>query len=506
MKLTLTPAQHRLLWGLAVLAIGVRLVTLGAYPLLDPSESRYAEIARKMLETGQWLVPQYQYGVPFWGKPPLAFWLSAASMWLFGVNEFGARLPSLLLTGGCGAIVWRLASLHAGRAAALLAVVVFATTGLVFIAAGAVLTDAALALGTTLAMAGFWSAVHGSEAQRRTGGLAFFLGLAVGLLAKGPVAVVLTMFPIGLWTLWKVQWRAAWTRLSWVAGTLLVIALVVPWYWAVERATPGFLDYFLVGEHWKRFTVPGWTGDRYGVGHAWKRGWIWLFWIAAAVPWSFVLLDWLVRAAVGPRALLRERLADPFWSYLVVWALAPMVFFTAAGNVLITYVLPGLPALALLVVFGPTGAARTQPRSLDRAEKTALAASFVIGSVFVGLLATQHVRIDRELTQRALVRAFEAARTDPRQRLVYQGDEPVSAEFYSNGRARRVTDESPLARYLADDTSDFFAMRQSDVDRLTGADLARLVMIGEFGKFRLFREVPRDDPVDKATHGENPRR
>ena len=59
--------------------ISERLATLGAYPLLDPTESRYAEIARKMLETGAWLMPQVDYGVPFWGKPPLSTWLSAAA-------------------------------------------------------------------------------------------------------------------------------------------------------------------------------------------------------------------------------------------------------------------------------------------------------------------------------------------------------------------------------------------------------------------------------------------
>ena len=79
------------------------------YPLTDPTEARYAEIARKMLETGQWVMPQFDYGVPFWGKPPLSTWLSAASMGAFGVNEFAARLPSLLLMLGCGVLVYALA-------------------------------------------------------------------------------------------------------------------------------------------------------------------------------------------------------------------------------------------------------------------------------------------------------------------------------------------------------------------------------------------------------------
>ena len=127
----------------------MRLATLGAYPLLDPTESRYAEIARKMLETGDWLVPQVDYGVPFWGKPPLSTWLSAVAMAVFGVNEFAARLPSFLLLAGCGALVYRLAALRAGADAALWALAAFATTGLVFVSAGAVMTDPALVFATT---------------------------------------------------------------------------------------------------------------------------------------------------------------------------------------------------------------------------------------------------------------------------------------------------------------------------------------------------------------------
>ena len=87
----LTTRERHWILLLLVVVVAVRLATLPAYPLLDPTESRYAEIARMMLETGNWLVPQVDYGVPFWGKPPLSMWLSAAAMAVLGVNEFAAR-------------------------------------------------------------------------------------------------------------------------------------------------------------------------------------------------------------------------------------------------------------------------------------------------------------------------------------------------------------------------------------------------------------------------------
>jgi len=276
MAVALTARERRGLALLIVVLAGARLATLGAYPLMDSTESRYAEIARKMLETGDWLLPQFDYGVPFWAKPPASIWLSAAAMAAFGVNEFAARLPSFLLLLSCGALVALLATMRGGRDQTLWTLALFGATGLVFIAAGAVMTDPALALGTTLSMAGFWVAVQGPDRNRRVAEIAFFAGLAVGLLAKGPVAAVLTFLPVFAWTLWMRQWRSAWQRLHWVAGFALTAALVIPWYWAAERASPGFLDYFLVGEHWKRFALPGWKGNPYGAAHARPHGMIWL--------------------------------------------------------------------------------------------------------------------------------------------------------------------------------------------------------------------------------------
>lgn len=80
----------------------IRLISMGAYPLMDTTEARYAEMSRKMLETNHWLVPQFDYGIPFWGKPPLSFWASAVTMKLGGVNEWSARLAPFLASLSMG--------------------------------------------------------------------------------------------------------------------------------------------------------------------------------------------------------------------------------------------------------------------------------------------------------------------------------------------------------------------------------------------------------------------
>jgi 4-amino-4-deoxy-L-arabinose transferase-like glycosyltransferase len=495
MAFALTARERRWLTLLVAVVVGVRLATLGAYPLMDSTESRYAEIARKMLETGEWLMPQFDYGMPFWGKPPLSTWLSAASMAAFGVNEFAARLPSLLLLSGCGALVYALAVLRGGRDQALWTVALFAATGMVFVAAGGVMTDPALMLGTTLSMAGFSVAVHGPERPRRLAGVAFFAGLAVGLLAKGPVAVVLVFVPIGGATLWTRSWRVAWQRLPWISGSALAAAVTIAWYWAAERASPGFLAYFLVGEHWKRFVESGWKGDLYGTAHARAFGMIWLFWIAAALPWSIGALSWLARTATGRPDQARALAADPWCTYLLLWAVTPMLFFTPAGNILVTYVLPGLPAFALLVgdTWRPGGADVHAPdaRELRPAVRWALAAGVAVPAVLVAAIVLLHGNLETERSQKALVHAFRERRADTASRLVYFLQRPHSAEFYSGGKAVKAADAAALQRYLDDATADFFAVREQDFDRLPETDRGRLERVGTYGEYRLLRETPR---------------
>lgn len=490
MVLVLTPRERRMATLVIVVCIAVRLATLGAYPLMDSTESRYAEIARKMLETGNWLTPQFDYGVPFWGKPPLSTWMSAASMGAIGVGEFAARLPSLLLALLCGIPVALHANSRGGRDLALWTLALFASTALVFIAAGAVMTDPALVLGTTLSMSGFWLALRGPDRMRAASACAFFGGLAVGLLAKGPIAVVLTFLPIGAFTLIARCWRDAWKRLPWLAGLVVTAALVIPWYWAAERATPGFLDYFIVGEHWKRFVEPGWSGDLYGAAHAHRRGLIWLYWIAAALPWSAIALIWLARALARRRAVAATLVSDRWRLYLLLWTVAPMVFFTVSGNILATYVLPGLPAFALLVgdLWRPR---EDDSRKLRAPIRALLVAGLALPALFVAGIVAERARFDNALSHKALVATWEAQRANKGERLVYVGRPPPSADFYSRGRAMRVPDLATLAPLLDDPAADFIALRADDLARLSDASRYRLVPLGEFGSYRLLHESPR---------------
>ena len=140
--------SRMLLWALAALVVA-RLISLALYPLMDQTEARYGDIARRMVERSDWVTPWFTEDRPFWGKPPLSFWATALSFKLFGINEFAGRLPHLILGFAVAALTWVYARRQSARAA-WHAVALLSATLLFVASSGAVMTDMSLALGTTL--------------------------------------------------------------------------------------------------------------------------------------------------------------------------------------------------------------------------------------------------------------------------------------------------------------------------------------------------------------------
>jgi 4-amino-4-deoxy-L-arabinose transferase-like glycosyltransferase len=465
------------LWIVLIGAPLTRLATLGLYPLMDSTEARYAEIARKMFELGDWITPWFNFGEPFWGKPPLSFWMTAASFEVFGPSGFAARLPHWL----CGVVVaWSVWNWLAARSRreAIFALALLSGSALFFVAAGAVMTDMSLALGTTLAMRGFWLALHGPEEKRlREEGL-FFLGIAIGLLAKGPVALVLTGIPVLLWALSTGGILRVLRGIHWTSGTLLTLFLVVPWYALAEWRTPGFLQYFLIGEHWQRFVDAGWQGDLYGSAHVFPHGSIWLFALLALLPWSLLV----PAAAIWWRRA--DRAAAPqdrsLRIYLLLWALTPLVFFSVARNILWTYVLPAAPALVMLTALWLARLPDRLPVERVLAGGvtfTALTMAIVVATIHFSGLA------DTKSTQ-ALVSDYQSRKSDG-EALVFLGGRPFSSAFYSQGQAEAVSGVDELQTRIQRGPL-FVAVDGDDLDRLSATLRSRLKFVSQRGDFRLF--------------------
>jgi 4-amino-4-deoxy-L-arabinose transferase-like glycosyltransferase len=339
----------RHLWFLLSLILALRLLIMWILPVLDTSEARYAEISRLMLQSGDWLMPQFREGVPFWGKPPLFAWLTAGSFSLFGFSEFSARLPHFLLGIITLWLVFLMSANQTSETRKVLGLVILASTPLFFTSSGTVMTESGLLFATTLSMSGYWLCINTGN---RWWGLAFFAGLGFGMLAKGPVAVAMILLPLAAW--WVTDRRRSGLplmSLPWLTGIPLALIITVPWYVAAEQHSPGFLEYFLLGEHLLRFIQPGWSGDMYGNAHREALGMVWLWWYQAAGAWGLVLT--FIVARYGFRAYSSGSWHFPrtsHWQrYLLCWMLAPLVFFTFSHNILWTYVITGMPAFALLL-------------------------------------------------------------------------------------------------------------------------------------------------------------
>lgn len=443
--------RAHLVTPLLIIVAGLLLTRLSAMyglPLFDTTEARYAEIARIMFETNNWITPQFDYNVPFWGKPPFHTWLSATGFTLVGVSEFSARLPHFL----CGlmviVLVFHFCRQHLSLYAALVAVLALVSSLGFIVSMGMVMTDTALLLTITLAMLSYWKAF--AQGDRYFHGHLFFVSLALGMLVKGPVAIVLVGIALLLWALSTRNLKRAFTALPWISGTLLFVILTVPWYWLAEVKTPGFLEYFLLGEHFQRFVVSGWEGDLYGTAHDKPRGTIWLYWLVTAFPWSFLLIGggmWKVISSAtrssGHPLLTR---------YLVCFMLAPMMLFTLSGNILTAYVLPGFSAMAILIA---------QQFTLNKRLLSGAVVTWVL--LISVLLAYYQGAFNKTSEERLLTSKHFDFEHIP---LYYWQERPFSARFYSNGTARLLETSDALQQVISSEPAFYLASAPIAAERL----------------------------------------
>ncbi|MDF1630133.1 MAG: glycosyltransferase family 39 protein [Alcanivoracaceae bacterium] len=472
--------QIQAIWVAIVILALIRLVSIGLYPLMETTEARYGEMGRLMLTSNDWITPWIDYGEPFWGKPPASVWATSTGLSLFGINEFGARFPHWLFGIITAAGTWYLAR-RRGAEVATMATAILGSSMLFLVASGAVMTDMLMTVGITMTMAGFWLAME--QAGNRPGGsIMLFVGLAIGLLAKGPVAVVLCGLPLGLWTLWNGKLVLVWQRIPWMRGLLFTLLLSAPWYWLAEQRTPGFLEYFLVGEHWKRFTVSGWSGDLYGNAHDFPRGSIWLFALAAFLPWTFLIPAAIYRGRKKDQtqALPDDEQDARCWNrFLVLWALSPMMFFTMSGNILITYVLPAAPAVALLA-----GEAMSRRLSHAQAMKTVL--SGVIFSSLVMLSSLIYVVVNAEQlnSTKMLISYYKSQKDTSIPIYLYGNHRQYSANFYLQRPVVYLHSEDEIDRTAAQ-TPIQLAIQRKQYDRLPAERQASLKVKTEIGDWLL---------------------
>jgi len=374
---------HELLLLLIVLTVPF-LQYLGKLPLIDPDEGRYAEIPREMLERGDLITPTLNY-VKYFEKPPLLYWANAASMKIFGLNEFAARLPSAL----CGIFTILTTYLIArnlyDRRTALLSTAILATSAGFVLQSRIILTDMMLTLWLTAALGTFLVASNRQERRRDSGAswYFFYLFCALAVLTKGLIGIVFPAGIILIFVLLTRRWELL-ARMRCGTGLLLFLAVAAPWFVAISLKNPDFAHFFFIREHFERFT---------STVHARSKP-FWFFVPVLAVtmlPWSFYIPGALAKA-------WREQGRDIGRSglYLLIWVVVIFSFFSKSGSKLTPYILPVFPPLAILIAHRIKG-------ELERRGRGLKPVTHVLGIVLVilGVVALGYVWVPLAATKLA---------------------------------------------------------------------------------------------------------
>ncbi|MCW5891323.1 MAG: glycosyltransferase family 39 protein [bacterium] len=378
------------------LAALLLFVGLGAYPLWDPDEGRHALIARNLWAATDWrgmLLPRL-HGRPYHDKPILYYWLTAVAYALGGPTTVAARWVSACSAlATVGLVFWF--ALRAWGLAAAVAAATMLVTALGFLGLGRFSSlDMLLTVAVTSALVALyaWSREEGPRTPLALAGVA----LGVGLLAKGAVAPVLVgaIVVVHLATTGRVRLLRGRSLLV-VALPCLVVA--GPWYVAAAWLDPAYLSEFLVRHHLKRFLA---ASERLHPAPFWYTP---VFALAVFWPWS-ALLPAVVRDG-------RERGLDEAQRFCLIWAAAVVAFFTVSSGKLATYVLPAMPALALLGGRVLAEAARrrvSEPtRRLVRGGLVVASGTWIVAGA--GLLAAGLARITTPFPQRAALAVASVA-------------------------------------------------------------------------------------------------
>lgn len=325
--------MHRYFLPIIAVALTLSLFRLGAARLFDVDEAVFSEATREMVISQNWITPTYN-GNNRYDKPILFYWLMAASYRVFGVNEFGARFPSALAATLLAVALLLFVNRLRGERVAVYAALSTVLSVYFVVYSRAAVTDMTLALFISLSLFCFY--LFSEREGRRLYGYGFYLFSALAFLTKGLIGVV---FPFGIALVyqWVSEGRQGTKKLFFARGFLLFFIVAAPWYLA-QLLVNGweFIDQFFIKHHFRRFTdvISSHGGPFY-------------YYVPAIIVGLF---PWIAFLPSGIRSALREKKGVALFS--LVWLGVIFIFFSVSTTKLPNYILPSIPAAAVLIGLG----------------------------------------------------------------------------------------------------------------------------------------------------------
>jgi len=345
-QLTRKPRRIYALLVFGLFFIGY-ILPLGAAELFVVDETRYAEIPREMIASGDWVVPHFN-GLRYFEKPPLGYWMNAASMVLFGENAFAVRLPSALAAGLTALTVFLLMGRVLSREpggwseASVLGALIFLSCFEVFGVGNSAVLDTPFSFFLTVTTASFYLATEEPRGSWKERGFLFLSGLGCGLsfLTKGFLAFAVPALALASYLIWERRFRDLFRMSLIPVFTALLVAS--PWGIFIHLREPDFWRFFFWNEHVRRFLADS----------AQHKESFWYFFIiapAAFLPWTFLI----PAAAPGIKRFLNvQGPAERMLRFSLCWFLLPFLFFSVSNGKLLTYILPCFPPFAVLIALG----------------------------------------------------------------------------------------------------------------------------------------------------------
>jgi 4-amino-4-deoxy-L-arabinose transferase-like glycosyltransferase len=345
MTLVRTPNQALLILALLALSGLLFFLGLGDMGLTDRDEGRNAEAGREMFESGDRLTPTFNYELRV-AKPVFLYWLMDLSYRLFGINEFAARFPSALFGVALILLQYFFLAYVRDRTIALFGALMLLLNVEILGLGRMALTDSVLIFFTTASLYGFWLGLHG-EGQVRRWIWAFYIGMALATLTKGPVGFVVPLIAASLYLTWTRRWQDYWRNGLPLAGTLVFLLLALPWYVAMFMVHGDAYAVNAKDNTIGRFFNPM-QGHQFTI----------FFYVPVLFfgffPWSGFLPITLYRTLKDWYQLRRStRQPDPTRTsdlelFAALWVIGVFVFFTASSTRLFHYIGPLFPAAAIL--------------------------------------------------------------------------------------------------------------------------------------------------------------
>ncbi len=328
---TLTPWLILLIWS-TVMALSF----LWIRPLWQPDDGRYAEVAREMVVSRDWITPTLNF-VPHYSKPPLTYWVSAIGISVFGRNEFGARMAVALPFVACVLLTYLLGTEFRDRKTGFLAGLILLTSPIPFIGANIITTDMLLTCCELGAVYFFWRWYGRNPKPIGSLFLGYvFLGLA--FLTKGPVGLLIPFLAFLGYAAYFREWRILKVFAS-LRGWVVCLIIGLTWYVVLVIRHPELVDYFLGHELADRmFTTVHHRNNSFIIYPAVLLG--------GLLPWTvYFVKSW---GKAFPWRELRNRLADRHRLFLLSWILLPLIFFSLVESRLPLYVLPLFVPMSIL--------------------------------------------------------------------------------------------------------------------------------------------------------------